>query len=319
MSFFPVLASLFESKASATNTSKYTTNIVNNYDVNQMNEGISTFTTNTIMSHAQKCVTSSINSQNINIGSIIATDHSTIDINKIRQGQIAVVNFDCVSVTNFKDEIANNLLSNYLATLKNSFTANMMAKLAQNAKASASTGFLSQGSSSSTSNNTTYNYNVKSDVDENIQNIIKTAINNNFNTSDVQSCVATVKNSQNLTYNTINASDGSSITIGLITQTQAASVLGQCISNSQTSNNITNSVFNGLGIDTANKAETTGGIDSEQGGGATAKSTGVFQSIGKAIGDIFGGLASGSISSWIVCILCICCLLSLLWYVFFGR
>lgn len=291
--------------ASSTNVQQYKSTIVNKDDISILNESINQSISNTIVNQAKNCSASISQLQDIDLAG--TTVEGNFNLGPVNQTQSSALTFSCVTLSEFQNQLANNMLAKYSNSLSTAFSTEAETKLNAAAEAAATSGFAATGSTNTNSTNlTNYNYNEETDVNKNIQNVVKNVINNNLNISDMQSCISNIKGDQsvNLSGMTVHGN----MTIQAINQTQASSLASECVLKSNNANNASTAIANALGItvNDENSIKKTTAISSTA--AAESVNRGVFESLGAGLSTAFQGFGSmlGSIFGSPV-ILLVCC------------
>lgn len=272
------------SSSSKSKTSQtYDTTIINKSDIDILNKSINEFIANTIVKQASNCATSVYQIQTIDLSNMDI--EGDLVIGEIEQDQSAVVTFDCVQVTSFANELANNLVDRYISEIKNNFSTEVMDKLIAAADASASSSFGATGNTNTNSKvNIDYEFTSITDISKSIQNVIQNSIVNNLNLEDIQDCIATVKANQTVT--TAGTKVGGNVTIGVIRQKQASELVASCLQQKDNANKITTQIIKTLDltVDESNSVKKTTETD------AQAQSKSENKGVGEAVGDMFRGV-----------------------------
>lgn len=317
------------SSSSSVVNQKYNTTIVNQSDISVLNESINKSTTESVVKAAAACSASMNLNQYINIEDI--QTEGSFNYGGSNQSQTSALTFSCVQEAAYQNNIANNMKDAYVNAISSGFTTEAEDKLNASAEAAAKNEFagLSGGSHSSSVTNTEYNFTQDNITNKNIRNVVEHVISNSLNVNDIQKCAASVNNSQSVNITHVNAKAG--VNIGVLNQTQAATLFSECVQKSNNTNNITSELATALGVEVheENNVKKVTTISDE----AVSKSTnvGLFQSVGQGVGDaakgigsaigsIFGGLFGGLFGSPIICIIicCIICVLLIGGYMFFS-
>jgi len=313
------------SSSSSVVNQKYDTTIVNQSDISVLNESINKSTTESVVKAAASCSASMDLAQYINIEDI--QTEGDFNYGGSDQSQTSALTFSCVQEAAYQNNIANNMKDAYVNAISTGFTTEAEDKLNASAESAAKNEFagLSGGSHSSSSTNTEYNFTQDNITNKNIRNVVEHVISNNLNISDVQKCAASVNNSQSVNITHVNAKAG--VNIGVLNQTQAATLFSECIQKSNNSNNVTSELATALGVQIheENNVKKVTSISDK----TASKSTnvGLFQSVGQGVGDaakgigaaigsIFGGMFGSPIIFIIIC--CVICVLLIGGYMVFS-
>ena len=312
------------SSSSSSSTQKYETNIVNVSDTKILNKSVNSSVANTVVAKASECTASVNQGQNANIGNN-ATIGGDLEVGEIDQSQTAAVSFSCVQVDSFSNDIANSTKTQYENALKNNFSTDAQDKLSASAAASTKSSMGAGPTSSSSKSNVDYKFNQSTTTNTDIQNIIENSIQNNLSMESVKKCVAQINNNQTIDIG--NGSNvGGSIRIGKLSQTQAASLMAECVQKSDDGNKITGAIAAELGITLDNTSSvkksteiTTSATAETTAGGVGEMFGSIFSGIGSMIGNMLGlgviGAMAGPIST--CCSVCCCCICVLI-LLYFG-
>lgn len=309
----------------ASSTSKISqkneTTIVNRSDIEIINENISENITNTVTNASKQCSAHTLGDQRIEIENIEA--EGDINITDINQEQDAALDFSCFQSSTVRNEAATNMVDTVMNALQNNFTAEILDQMDAKASATAKSEALSQPASA---NSEVEQVNVYTQVNENrksIQNRIKKSVENNFKTEDLQKCVASVQNNQNVTIKDLKSRSGN-VNIRAVSQKQATKAIASCIQKSDLGNKIATDLKNdiGLEVDESNSVKKT--FTATATAESTAESTGlatVFDSIGGMIGNILAGLGLAMLAPLAIPIsiaCCVCCCIIIIAIVFMS-
>lgn len=276
------------SSSKSTTTNKTDISVVNNSDLQLLNKNVNNFIANTVINQASNCSANISQLQNINFKNI--NTPGAFVVNGLTQNQSAALTFDCVQLSAFQNDIANGVLTQYTDAIKNSYDTSAIASMTAAAKATAKTQFASTGNAKSSSNsNNDYKFKSTTNVNQDIQNIVENAITNNMSLTDMQDCMSSVKNSQNINFQNINAG---SVEVRALSQTQAAELYGKCMQEKNNANKISNQIVIDLGLDVSTEATTTSAINQETIATSDATNTGVLQSAGEGIASIYKGIGN---------------------------
>jgi hypothetical protein len=277
-----------ESKSKSKSTS--TTNIVNKSDIDILNKNINSFVSNTVVDQAAACSAGISMLQNIDMSNMNIVGDLNID--GIDQNQDAAITFDCVQVSEFQNDIANGVMSEYTNALETGFNTSSKDEMAVQAEGSAELGSVAVGGSSSSSKTkTNYEFNQENILNKNVRNVIENSIENNMSLSDVQECISTMQLSQTINYSGSNV--GGDANFGAISQNQSATMMAKCIQEKKTANEITSEIASQLGLVVEDTAELSKASSSSSESVSSASSTGIGDTIGgivSSITDMVSGL-----------------------------
>lgn len=310
------------SKSTSTTNQTYNTTYINKNDTNLLNSSVNSFMADTVSNQAKNCSASISQIQNITFKNV--TTGGDFVLGEVDQNQSSAMTFDCVQVDTFKNDIANGILSKYMDALQNNFSTDVLDKLEANAKNAAQNSFGSTGSTSTnTKNNQNYTFNSTNTTRTNIENVIKNSIQNNVSMESVQNCIANVKNNQSIDFQNLDI--GGNVKIGVLSQTQGATLLANCMQTTDNGNKVTNNIASELGLvidNTNSQTKTTTmeakseGTTTNQGVGDAANQTltgagNAINSVLSGTGKLFSGLTSGSAGKYssICCSILICLLI----------
>lgn len=305
--------SIFGSSSKSKVKQKFNTTIINQSDVDILNESVNNLIANTIINQASMCSASVYQLQNVDLsGMNISGD---LNIDSISQEQSTTITFDCVQVSQFQNEMASNIVNEYLNAIKQSFTADAMTQILSNADAVSEQQFGGIGSSSSNSKvKIDYNFENITQTSQNLQNIVKNSITNNLDLNDIQNCIASIKSNQQIVL--ANTKVGGNVTIGAISQKQASSLITSCIQKRNNSNEMTTQILNQLGIEVETQSETKTQTESVAKAKSKSKNKGIFEGVGSMFSGIIGSLSNPySLVSLIVVAIVI---LIIGWFYLFG-
>lgn len=277
------------SSSKSTTTNKYDTTVVNNNDLKLLNESVNNFVSNTVVDQASQCSASITQLQNVNFSNINTTGDFTVD--GVNQNQKSAITFDCVQLSAFQNDIANGVLTKYMNAIENSYNTSALANMTASAKTNSQDQFASTGTAKSSSNsNNDFKFNSTTNVNQDIENIVKNSITNNMSLSDLQSCMADVKNSQSINFSDIKT--GGNFTVRALSQTQAADLYAKCVQEKNNGNKISNQIASNLGLTVSTEATTTSTAEMTSTSTAEALNVGALQSAGQGIASVLTGFGS---------------------------
>lgn len=256
--------------------------VTSNTTLNQLNEKLNETVSNTIISAAQACSTSTISKQTFDISAMDVTDD--VNIGGITQSAKVNVNLACVD----KDAVVTDAIASMMeyvnGTVVSGLSSDMIQKLDANAASTLSQGALSIPPIANNTNTSvsqkTKNL-ITNNSTTNINNVVKNSFVNNFSDNTIQNCISNVLASQdiNLKFGKI----GKSLNVKGIDQTQIAESIVKCEKLHDATNKSLNAITSALGItvvsDTKSKASTE------------SKLTATSKSESKGLFDIFGEFA----------------------------
>lgn len=277
-----------QSKAVSNNSTNITE--VSKNTLNLLNEQINDVTANAMIQNSSAAVSTTKISQDLNFeGCKVKGD---INITGGGQDAKAVVNFDAIEVSKVENEIAQEMLDSITSKIKNNLSSNTVAAMDAAAKASLNSGFNPFKDKVDTKTDNKFNLNIEQDNTQNIQNIVKQAINTNFDVEQSQKCVDEQSVEQKVDFK-----DCSALNINITNYTQEASVenLGKCMLQQGIANTVINKAASNMGIETVSEAKIEAKVKQE----SKSEST--------LVADLFSPIGFG-ISGLSSCLL-VCCVL----------
>jgi hypothetical protein len=270
--------------------------IINKQSVSVINKQINNFIANAIVYEAKACSSSLFQNQRVIIKNLKAAGDINIGV---EQTQGALVDFNCLQTSTVRNDIANQMIHEMMANLESSNSANVLNKLNAIAGSKAESQFTPNPFQSSSSNSNVQqiqNFKSETNLNKNIENVVKNSVAANFTSTNIDTCKASVIANQSI--EVINAQTNAKITIA-IQQQQAIQIITKCVQTADIGNQITNDILGTLGVKTADSTSTE--VESSFSGSAesSALNKGVFESLGSFIGGIFApllGLLSGLFS-----------------------
>jgi hypothetical protein len=261
-----------KSSSSSSSTNKVKEVIVNKNTVNQLNEQINSAVAKTVITQKKQCSSNVDQSQTIDLsGCKVQGD---INITNTKQQQVAVVDLSCIQASEVSNEMAQQIMNEMMSQIKSGLDSKSLADMSANAKSAATTGFLSTGSSSSKSTTVNdYDLRVVNDNTTDIQNVVKNAIDVQFNVEDVQQCVNQASQRQAL--NLKNCQAGGSVNISEFTQDQGIKSTTNCLQQSGMSNKVTTYAGTMLGVTTEADTVSTSDVKQSAAAESTATSSGI--------------------------------------------
>jgi hypothetical protein len=280
------------SKAVTTNENNQT--IVNKNQIKLLNDQLNSVMAKTTINNSTGCKSEVNQNQVMDLSGCKAG--GDLNITDVEFKQEVVVDFKCIQVSKVQNEIARDIMTNIMAQIESNMDTESINKMNAVAKANTKTGFAGFApSDSSSATHNKYNLNVTNDNTTDIQNIIKNVINVEFKVEDIQECISTVMQNQEI--NAKNCDIGGDINITNIKFDQAVNAMVQCIQQKGISNKITDILQTGLGVVTTTETATKADVEQTGESEATSESKGpvgeVVGGIGDGIGGIFGGIFGG--------------------------
>lgn len=267
----------------------YNSTYVNKNDVDILNSSVNENITNIVSKQAKSCSSSVLQNQTVNISNITVRGPGSTYTGDIDQDQNANVTFECVQISDIKNDIGNDTVTKYMDALKNNFTTDALANLNSTAGANAQNSIGGIGYSQSNSkSNSQFDFKSNNTSNTNIRNIVQNAVQNNLNMENVKTCISNVISNQNVNETGINVLEGATYNRG-ISQKQSAVLFTSCMQKSGDANNISSAIASNLGITIDNDNKQTNKTTMETEAIATAQNKGyadVIGSLGTAVGNI---------------------------------
>jgi len=239
------------------------TNTITKNEIDVLNEYINETITNNIIESAKKCTSTVYGEQKVTISNVTA--EGDIEIGG-EQEQDFAISFECVQSSDVRSETSIDLVNKIIEQLKASNDTKVLDKLNEIAKTKLETtenietpgkylpdlAKLGDDVSSDTEirNKTT----VQNESLTSLKNIVKNSVINNFSTKDVSEFVGKVGLSQVTKYDTITSRTGKVVL--RYGQKQASNVILKTVQDSKVSNNIVNTIMNGLDLKTDTEVKT---------------------------------------------------------------
>lgn len=269
---------------------------VNKTMITHLNQQLNDVIANTIVKNAMNSGGSIINQQELKFEKLSAK--GDVEISGVSQKQVAAVTFSAMNQTQARNDAATQFIQTAIERLKKDVSIDVLNKMESNAESKVKTGFLSSMPLSNTASKSEAvnisNVGVITENVQNISNIVKNRVENNFVTETVTNCITNINNSQVFKVQDVKSETGS-IRILNVTQEQAATAIASCGSIVDATNKIVNDTLNLLDI----KVDETNNVitKTEQKGEtkASTEKTGPIEEVGNAIGNLFSGMMS-----WIV-------------------
>lgn len=275
-----------KSKSESVSTNENNQTIVNKNTMDLLNEQVNEVIAKTKIDNSASCRGSINQAQALSLAG--CTVGGDLNINNINFKQNAeVVDFKCLQNSNVDNEMAQEILTGIMGEIQSTLdnqSLNRMTTAAETSAIADPSLFGNSTASSSSESTNKFNLQVTNDNTTSIQNIVKNAINTEFNVKDVQECVAEIAQKQEIDVS--NCDVGGNLSVSDVFYDQSAQLLAECIQNKGISQKIVNSASTDLGViiesETASKAE----VDQEATATATSESGG---SLFDMLGGSFGG------------------------------
>lgn len=295
--------------------------IVNRNELNILNEQVNEVISKSVIDSSKSC-NSMVNQLQLLDLSGCETE-GNLDVSNIGFKQTAAVDFSCIQISDVQNQVAQEMLSEIMSSVKSSMDITSLNTLTAKADALAKQGFLGIGGSKAESaTENIYNLNVSNESTQNLENIVKNSINSEFKANDVQNCINTITQRQII--NARNCKAGGDINVNRIKYEQAVEAMIECIQKSEIANKIINKIATEL-VEVV-EADTTGEITVEQESTseAEARTEGPLDAMANIInaacapcGQLFGSSGTG-FSSICCVILVVIILLGVIGYFIYG-
>lgn len=263
-----------ESKSSSVSTNENNQTIVNRNQINMLNEQVNEAISKTKIDSSTKCNGSLKEAQALSLAQCeIGGD---LNVSNIDFAQRAVVDFKCLQKSKVDNQIAQDILTEVMGQIQSTMDQESINRMASKAEASASAGFASWGTkaqSRSRSDNK-FNLSVTNDNTTNIQNVLKNAINIEFEEKDVQDCAAEIFQKQELDLSGCKV--GGNVNIEDVSYDQGAKLLGECIQSKGISQKISNLASSALGVVVEAETESRTRVEQEAESTSTSETSGLF-------------------------------------------
>ena len=263
--------------------------------VKSLSEQINSQVSNTIIKDAKSCTASINNNQAITIKKINVKGDFVFNS---KQSQVAALTFSCVQSTNVRNTAGSEIISSMVSDLTSKTSNEALSALDAKAKQEAKTGFGSTGDVKQDQNLTQIsNFESNTENHKEIENIVKNIVENNFSAESVSNCIAQVNNSQNLNIEEVNVEGKAVIAVD---QTQAATVVANCIQESDIGNGIINAAAAAFDVkvkdEVSSKSTQAAKADATQ----KVEQQGVLDGLAKLAGSIFGPLLALMALPWLI-------------------
>lgn len=284
------------SSSSSSVTHNINTNIVNRNDFNALNENLTNIAVSAIVENAKSCSAGSGSDQTLDLHNATA---QCINISGLTMSQKSSLDLTCVQATQVQTEIMDKMSDSIVAQMKSKMKDDVFAKVTTMASTAAQTGAISmpfgKGSDSSSSVKLIQNTNVNNTTEQNLNNVVKTCINQSFTTKNILSCSANL--SQEQIINLSGARTTGCINLSNINMDEASTIVAKCIQTSKNVNDVINNVAHNTGMAIEGEDETAAKTDVTTVSKSSAKQIGVIG----ALGSLFSGLLSGFLP--IICLI----------------
>lgn len=299
--------------------------VINKSQLDILNEMITNQIANSQINQGTDCGSTIVSKQYMDFGPITAK--GPITISNISQYQGTSLAFSCKQNQDAVNDISNQLYNQIQNAMNTSINTQILAELEAQAAANVKSGFASWGGGSSHSDSKNIvDWNVQTDISQELSNIIKNSIEYNFTTNNLSECNSKIIHDQELIFSSVNSITGD-VWVGNLDQKDVTDSYVECIQNQQVAQEITNVIANATGTEVIDDTDT--GTKSRETGTATSETinNGPFEGIGEIIGSIFSGLAGllgnlrelSMLSAILIALLCCCFIFALFgWFILSG-
>ncbi len=217
-------------------------------DIEQLNQQVSEFISETATSNATSCSASSSQAAKLKIGKITAKGPgSTVKVGD-ETDQKTTITLSCLIQNLQQSKIDNSIASAIMTSLSKSVEQDTMTKLVNEAESKAKQGFGGIGFSQSDSKvNTNINNESLSYTNTKLNNLIKNAVTNKSKTKNASECGTKIAQNLAREFGDLEATDGGVIELQFTTKQVADSIAKCQIITSQVSD-VTSNIANTLGI-----------------------------------------------------------------------
>jgi len=257
-------------------------NIVNTNEINVLNEQINELVSNTTMNLANSCSAATGQIQRIDFSDCKAGGDIIID--DIKQKQLQIVSFDCIQASELNNDVSNGILNEMMAAIDTNFSTDAIAEMTSEAKASAKSGFISGRSRTDTSVDNDIQFSQVNRNRQDIQNVLKNHIANNYTVDVLNSCENAAQQKQIVDFSACQA--GGDIRITDIGQDQTQRAITDCVQNSGIANQIVTRTAQNLGLEVETVAETKTKATSDARATGTAVAEGIMAGSSASSGSL---------------------------------
>lgn len=293
---------------------------MNKTDIDILNKNVNSFISNTAYSAGQKCGASAIANQSFDARNWKA--HGDITINGLNLKQMGIIDLTCSQKQEAMNQSKLDLYQSIMDNLKNNNSSEVLSEMEAAAKTAVKNGWgaIGPGSADTDANNLNYNIN-KSDIHQELRNIVKNSIEANYDVKVNQECQSNLSQDQTMSFYNIEAGGG--IQVSGVTQDQVVNSFSKCLQDQHVGQEITNNIISAIGVEVVN--ENTNKSNTKQKGvsDSTTINNGPFESVGEMWGSIFSGIGTavsngGSCSKMCGVILIIIAVIAVLILLFVG-
>jgi len=279
-----------------------------NSSVQQLNKNISEST----MNDAKSCSAKANNNQSITVKDWTTKGDFRFSA---KQGSEAAVMLSCIQTDDVIQTAGSQMIANITDDIVNSSDNQILQQLESRARSQANQEPGAIGQSKAITNIDTTN--ISKTINQsaiNISKLVENVVENKFTKNTISDCIASAGTNQDISFSNMTVGGDTEI---VLEQSAVAEAVANCIQQTKTSNNILNSVASELGVKVVNDNRNVTAQENRASAESSAKSTGIFQSIGQmwsgiitsilGEGGIGGMMASpgGLIFSIVSCIILI--------------
>lgn len=243
-----------------------------NSSVKQLNKNISEST----MNDAKSCSAKANSNQTITV-----TDFTTKNNFKFsaKQGSDTAVMLTCVQTDNVVQTAGSQMIANITDDIVNASDNQILQQLEAKAKSQADQQFGAIGQAKTSTNIDTTN--ISKTINQsaiNIAKLVENVVENKFTKNTVSDCIASINTNQDIGFSNVTVGNDTEIALE---QNAVSEAMADCIQKTEVSNNILNKVASELGVKIVNSNKNVTDQENRASSESSAKSTGIFQSIGQ--------------------------------------
>lgn len=266
--------------------------IMTENDFNSLSENINEMVSETTINQAKSCSASINELQSLIIQDITCAEDCVITGN---QSATSNLTFDCLQQSEVANKIGNQMVQEMMMSMQNKLSQEVLDKLDAAAEAASKQSAFSTASANADSETSTVrNYKSVTTNHQNIEQVLKNSVANNFKQENISTCIATTVTDQSAVAQNVKAGRNAYIALN---QIASASLFADCIQKDNVGNSVSNAVMNTLGVEVVNESKIESKTEASSSAAATAENKGVIESIGDAIDGIFGSMESAEYAS----------------------
>jgi hypothetical protein len=283
-------------------------------DLDLLNQQISEFVSENVISNASKCAASSAQVASLETGSIVAKGKDSVVTLGDEAEQKTNITLDCLQKNLQQSNINNNIASSIMSELSNNISADTMTKLISQAESGASTGFanpLAFADSESKVDIDLKNIQMN-ETNKKLQNVIKNSVTNVTKNTNVSECATKISQNLSRKLGDILALEGGKVEVQFTTK-QVAESIAKCQQLNNQVADVTSALATTLGVKITETQTQKATTESE----AAAKSEAKTEGVGDVLGSIFAGLFAGIAGPYVISSSVVSCIIIILSLVVF--